>query len=66
MQLALLEQLRKITEEERKILDGEAQVDKELYTSGKDFIVDSKKMLSEGKLITVRTHQIRAFSRPQT
>ena len=56
MQLALLEQLRKITEEERKILDGEAQVDKELYTSGKDFIVDSKKMLSEGKLITVRTH----------
>ena len=28
----------------------------ELYTSGRDFIVDSRKMLDEGKLITVRTH----------
>ena len=56
MQKELLEQLRKITEEEKRILKGEAQVDKELYTSGKDFTVDSKKMLEEGKLIAVRTH----------
>ena len=56
MQQALLEHLRKITEEEQKILDGSAEVDKELYTSGRDFIVDSRKMLDEGKLITVRTH----------
>ena len=33
MQQALLDQLRKITEEERKILDGEAEVDRKyLYT----------------------------------
>ena len=56
MQQALLDQLRKITEEERKILDGEAEVDKDLYTSGRDFTVDSRKMLKEGRLIAVRTH----------
>ena len=29
MQQALLDQLRKITDEERRILDGEAEVDKD-------------------------------------
>ncbi len=56
MQQELLDHLKKITEEEQRILDGSAEVDKELYTSGRDFIVDSRKMLDEGKLITVRTH----------
>ena len=56
MQQALLDHLRIITEEEQQILDGVAEVDKDLYTSGKDFIVDSAKMLNEGKLIAVRTH----------
>lgn len=56
MQQALLEHLRQISEEEQKILKGDAEVDKELYTSDKDFTVDSKKMLKEGNLIAVRTH----------
>ena len=56
MQQALLEHLRKITEEEQRILDGASEVDQGLYTSGKDFTVDSAKMLEEGKLIAVRTH----------
>lgn len=56
MQRELLEKLRVITEEEQKILDGEKQVNQDLYTSGKDFTVDSGKMLEEGKLIAVRTH----------
>lgn len=56
MQQSLLEKLREITEEERRILDGDTRVDRELYTSGKDFTVDSAKMLEEGKLIAVRTH----------
>ena len=56
MQQVLLDHLRKITEEEQRILDGVAEVDKDLYTSGQDFTVDSAKMLSEGKLIAVRTH----------
>ena len=56
MQRQLLDQLKKITEEERRILSGEARVDRDLYTSGEDFTVDSRKMLEEGKLIAVRTH----------
>lgn len=56
MQRELLEKLRVITEEEQRILDGEGQVDQDLYTSGKEFTVDSGKMLEEGKLIAVRTH----------
>lgn len=56
MQQVLLEHLRKITEEEQRILDGASEVDQGLYTSGKDFTVDSAKMLEEGKLIAVRTH----------
>lgn len=56
MQKELLEQLQKVTEEEQRILDGNQEVDRDLYTSGKDFTVDSAKMLEEGKLITVRTH----------
>lgn len=56
MQQRLLEHLRKITEEEQRILEGVAEVDKDLYTAGKDFTVDSAKMLQEGKLIAVRTH----------
>ena len=56
MQKELLEQLRKITDEEKRILNGEAEVDRDLYTSGSDFTVDSSKMLEEGKLIAVRTH----------
>ena len=56
MQQALLDHVRKITEEEQRILDGASEVDQGLYTSGKDFTVDSAKMLEEGKLIAVRTH----------
>lgn len=56
MQRELLEQLRKITDEEQRILDGVGEVDRDLYTSGKDFTVDSKKMLEEGNLLAVRTH----------
>lgn len=56
MQQALLDHLRKITGEEQRILDGASEVDQGLYTSGKDFTVDSAKMLEEGKLIAVRTH----------
>ena len=55
MQEQLLAHLRKISEEEQRILDGVAKVDKDIYTSGKDFTVDSKRC-SGGRLIAVRTH----------
>lgn len=56
MQKELLEHLRIISEEEQRILDGVTEVDKDLYTSGSDFTVDSAKMLEKGELIAVRTH----------
>lgn len=56
MHQELMDKLKQITEEERRILEGKRTVERELYTSGEDFTVDSRKMLEEGELITVRTH----------
>ncbi|MGN0411898.1 MAG: AraC family transcriptional regulator [Lachnospiraceae bacterium] len=52
----LLEKLMPISEEEQAILDGKQDVQKELYTSRKDFVVDSGLMLEKGKLIDIRPH----------
>lgn len=52
----LLNQLRRITEEEKEILRRQSGVDKSLYTSGKNFVVDKDKMLTGGRLIDIRTH----------
>jgi AraC family L-rhamnose operon regulatory protein RhaS len=52
----LLDFLRQITDEEEEILAGRETVKKEIYTSAKDFTIDSKKMLAKGKLIDIRTH----------
>ncbi len=56
MEEELLSLLRPVTAEERAILDGPAQVQRELYTSRPEFVVDSGKLLQKGKLITVRPH----------
>lgn len=52
----LLEKLKPISAEEQAILDGNQDVQKELYTSQRDFIIDSRKMLEKGKLIDIRPH----------
>ena len=52
----LMALLEPVTPEEQKILNGAKEIEKELYTSGKAFIVDSKKMLGKGKLIDIRPH----------
>lgn len=52
----LLEQLKPISAEEQAILDGRENVQKELYTSGQDFVVDSEKMMEKGKLMDIRLH----------
>ena len=52
----LLEKLMPISEEEQAILDGKQDVQKDLYTSRKDFVVDSGLMLEKGKLIDIRPH----------
>ena len=50
----LLNSLRVITPEEQKILDGNVDVEKSLYSTTKDFVIDSGKMLERGKLIDLR------------
>ena len=56
MQKELLEQLQEITEEERAILNGRQDVEKERYTSGRNFVIDSRKLLQKGRLIEIRPH----------
>ncbi|MGI5893561.1 MAG: AraC family transcriptional regulator [Candidatus Merdivicinus sp.] len=56
MNQKLMEYLRRITEEEKRILAGESQIDRTLYTGARDFTIDSEKMLQKGKLIDVRPH----------
>lgn len=52
----LLSHLRKITEEEREILHKRGDIQKERYTSEREFIVDNKKLLERGQLIEIRPH----------
>lgn len=56
MQQELLRQLQKVTEEEQAILAGAQDIRKELYTSDKDFVIDSQKLLQKGRLIEIRPH----------
>lgn len=55
MREELMRALRKITPEEERLLAG-GRVERTLYTSSRDFTVDSEKLLAKGKLITVRPH----------
>ena len=63
MDQQLLEKLKTITEEEQKFLEGQKEVDHNLYMSsddivsapdGENFRVDAAKLLSKGRLIEVR------------
>ena len=56
MQKELLAHLQKITLEEQEILNGMQNIRKDLYTSRKDFVVDSQKLLEKGRLIEIRPH----------
>ena len=55
MNKELLEQLSRITDEEKSILEG-ASIDSSLYFSDRNPVIDSGKLLDSGKLIKVRTH----------
>lgn len=56
MREELLEKLRPITEEERKILEDKKEIQKEIYTATEEFKIDGRKMLEKGRLIDIRTH----------
>jgi len=56
MNQELLEKLSVITAEEQSILDGNTQVDFDIYNQDSSFIIDSQKLLKKGKLIEIRPH----------
>ena len=56
MDKALLERLGRITQEERSILDGRTTIDRGLYMGGSGNRINAQKLLSAGKLITLRPH----------
>lgn len=56
MNPAIYEQLRQITEEEAEILKGRSEIDKGRYTNAPALVVESGKLLDNGKLIQVRSH----------
>ena len=52
----LIASLRGITAEEKAILDGRQDIDRELYMQGQTNTINARKLLSDGKLITIRPH----------
>ncbi|MBO7304667.1 MAG: helix-turn-helix domain-containing protein [Clostridia bacterium] len=56
MRKEILDRIAGISEEERAILEGAGGVDKSIYMSRDSRVVRHKKLLSDGKLISVRTH----------
>lgn len=56
MRKDLIDRLRPVTDEEKKILAGEGSIQQEIYTTGKEFTVDSEKMMEKGRLIDIRSH----------
>lgn len=52
----ILEQLQQITPEEQDIIAGNREINRDIYMLGRDNTVNSKKLLDEGKLITMRKH----------
>ncbi len=56
MNQEILDRLGIITDEEREIINGRTEIDRNRYTEGQDLVIDSKKMLEHGKMISIRPH----------
>ena len=52
----ILTHLQGITAEEQAILDGRKTIDRNIYMQGQENIINAKKLLAAGKLITIRPH----------
>ena len=50
------EQLNRITKEEQSILDGRTTIDRQIYMRDSGNTINARKLLSSGKLITLRPH----------
>lgn len=53
---SIMRRLESITQEEKKILGGKGAIDRSIYMSEGKNVINSKKLLHEGKLITLRPH----------
>ena len=56
MNQALLQKLSAVTEEEKRILAGETQIDRSIYMDGSRDVISGDKLLPSGRIITVRPH----------
>lgn len=56
MNSEILKLLRAVTPEERELLQGKREIEKQRYFYGENSVIDRKKMLERGQLIAVRTH----------
>lgn len=56
MNQELIERLSVVTAEEERILAGSRDIDRTLYMSREDMMIESEKLLEAGQLITVRPH----------
>ncbi len=52
----ILQKLLTITDEEQKILDGKGNIDRDIYMPKNSNVINSEKLLHQGKLITIRPH----------
>lgn len=55
MNHALVERLSALTEEERRVLDGEP-IQQSTYAKGASFVISGQKMLPPARMITLRSH----------
>lgn len=53
---SILSRLSPVTQEERAVLNGQTSVNRELYSFKDDHVVNSRKLLSEGRWIAIRPH----------
>lgn len=56
MNQEIIERLGVITQEEQEILNGKSEIDRTIYMNRADMVIDSRKLLNAGKLITIRPH----------
>ncbi len=52
----IMQKLMPITDEEHRLLNSDGNFDRDMYMSSDRNVINSEKMLEEGKLITIRSH----------
>ena len=56
MDKKILSYFKGITEEEQAILSGQVNIDRNIYMQGQTNVINAKKLLTAGKLISIRQH----------